>query len=177
MSKVIVECATCGKQFERAKKEVTRSKKVGRVTYCSRSCSGRANQHSLGKHHGHGRPNLLIAGNRRTAQTPFKWFMRVVNQRRHKKQVDIDIDYIMELWNNQKGICPFTGWKLELPKNSSVFADGDRMRRASLDRIDSNKGYVKGNVRFISVMANNCKNNFTDKEVRLFCEAVSNTNE
>ena len=174
MSKVIVECATCGKQFERAKKEVTRSKKVGRKTYCSRSCSGKSLITNFGEEW-RPRPENLVAGNRRTPQTPFKWFMKNVNRR--NKEINIDIDYIMEVWNNQKGICPFTGWKLELPKNSSVFADGDRMRRASLDRIDSNKGYVKGNVRFISVMANNCKNNFTDKEVRLFCEAVSNTNE
>tara|TARA_R110002020_G_scaffold1579_10_gene7114 strand:- start:1527 stop:2057 length:531 start_codon:yes stop_codon:yes gene_type:complete len=172
MSKVIVECATCGKQFERAKKEVTRNKKVGRATYCSRSCSGKANQHSLREHHGRGRPELLVAGNRRTPQTPFKWFMRNVNNR--NKEVDIDIDYIMELWDKQKGTCPFTGWKLELPKNSSAFAeDHPKSRRASLDRIDSNKGYVKGNVRFISVMANFCKNNFEDDEVRLFCEAVT----
>jgi len=170
MSKVIVECTTCGKQFERAKKEVTRSQKIGRKTYCSRSCSGKANQHSLGKHHGNGITTHLNAGNRRTPQTPFKWFMKNVNNR--NKEVDIDIDYIMELWDKQKGTCPFTGWRLELPKNSSVFADGNRVRRASLDRIDSNKGYVKSNVRFISVMANLCKNNFTDQEVRLFCEAV-----
>jgi hypothetical protein len=172
MSRVTVECASCGKQFERTKKEVKRNQKVGRKTFCSRSCSGKANQHSLGEHHGHGNTALLVvyAGNRRTPQTPFKWFMRNVNRR--KKEVNIDIDHIMEVWEQQKGICPFTGWKLELPKNCTVFADGSRLQRASLDRIDSSKGYVKGNVRFISVMANLCKNNFTDQEVRLFCKAV-----
>lgn len=170
MSRVTVECVSCGKQFERAKKEVKRSQKVGRKTFCSRSCAGK----SLITNFGEGwrpRPENLSAGNRRTPQTPFKWFMRNVNRR--KKEVNIDIDYIMEVWDRQKGICPFTGWKLELPKNCTVFAGGSRLQRASLDRIDSSKGYIKGNVRFISVMANNCKNNFTDQEVRLFCKAVS----
>ena len=171
MSRVTVECASCGKQFERAKKEVKRNKKVRRKTYCSRTCAGKANQHSLGEHLSNGITTHLIAGNRRTPQTPFKWFMRNVNRR--KKEVNIDIDYIMEVWDRQKGICPFTGWKLELPKNCTVFAGGSRLQRASLDRIDSSKGYIKGNVRFISVMANLCKNNFTDQEVRLFGKAVS----
>ena len=147
---------------------------MGRPLYCSRHCSGKVLIANLGAEWINGRPENLISGNRRTPQTPFKWFMRNVNRRRFKKEVSINIDYIMEVWEQQKGICPFTGWELVLPVNSCVFASkDDRPRRASLDRVDSSKGYVKGNVRFISVMANNCKNNFTDEEVKTFCKAVS----
>jgi len=35
------------------------------------------------------------------------------------------------------------------------------------------KGYIKGNVRFVSLMANYCRNEFTDEDVKLFCEAVT----
>lgn len=45
-------------------------------------------------------------------------------------------------------------------------------RRASLDRIDSSIGYIPGNIRFVSVMANYCKNSFSDQEVFEFCQAV-----
>ena len=44
---------------------------------------------------------------------------------------------------------------------------------ASLDRIDSEKGYVKENVRFVAVIANFSKNKFSDEDVIDFCEAVT----
>jgi hypothetical protein len=44
--------------------------------------------------------------------------------------------------------------------------------RASLDRIDSSKGYVNGNIQFVSYMAQIAKNEFSDGELRSFCEAV-----
>lgn len=37
----------------------------------------------------------------------------------------------------------------------------------SLDRLDSSKGYVKGNVRVISKRANQLKNNATVEEMRM----------
>lgn len=43
---------------------------------------------------------------------------------------------------------------------------------ASLDRIDNAKGYIQGNVRFITVMANLARSTFTDEQVLEFCHAV-----
>jgi len=44
---------------------------------------------------------------------------------------------------------------------------GIEMTSPSVDRIDSSKGYVKGNVRVISKRANQLKNNATVKEMEL----------
>lgn len=44
------------------------------------------------------------------------------------------------------------------------------MVRPSLDRIDSNKGYIPGNVRVISYRANSLKNNATIEEMELILE-------
>lgn len=44
---------------------------------------------------------------------------------------------------------------------------GTPMVGPSLDRIDSNKGYVKGNVRVVSKRANMLKNNATIEELEL----------
>lgn len=49
-------------------------------------------------------------------------------------------------------VCPVLGINMESP---------------SLDRIDSSKGYVKGNVRVISMRANMLKSNATIKELTL----------
>ena len=44
--------------------------------------------------------------------------------------------------------------------------------RASVDRIDSSKGYIKGNIQFVSLVAQYAKNMWDEKELYNFCEAV-----
>jgi hypothetical protein len=57
--------------------------------------------------------------------------------------------------------CPVLG--LKILKNSDIrFIDNS----PSLDRIDINKGYVKGNVKVISIKANRLKNNATIEETK-----------
>jgi len=171
MAKVFIKCEVCDLEFERKRGEVNRSKRLGRPQYCSRRCSAKANEGSLGEHLGSGRPENLIKGNRRDKYSEFKWFMRCI--RRRNKEYNVDLEFLKNLWEEQSGICPLTGWSLMLPKHSSKWkTKQEKQYRASIDRIDNSKGYTKGNIRFISVMANYCKNDFTDEEVKLFCEAV-----
>ena len=55
--------------------------------------------------------------------------------------------------------CPVLGIPLEL-----VAAKGTRDNKPSLDRIDSSKGYIKGNVQVISWRANHLKTDGTLEE-------------
>lgn len=168
MKTTICECKVCNKNFERPTKEVDRSKKIGRPNYCSRRCAGLGNKEigkkNLGKELGNGERIKLYAGSKKDEYTPYKQFLRSAKQR--FKQIDIDLQHLKEIWEKQQGKCPFTGWDLSLERNNLP-------HQASLDRIDSNKGYVKGNVRFIALIANYCKNNFTDEEVLKFCNSVA----
>jgi hypothetical protein len=172
MSVVLLRCPVCENDFERNKKEYNRSQKFGRPSYCTRSCSGKAHIRNLGEYCGKGRLENLVL--RTTDQyTPFRYFLRSIKRREYRKgKSDIDLKYLKALWDTQYGICPFTGWELVLPEGSSV-RKNKSTKRASLDRIDNLKGYVKGNVRFIAIIANYCRNNFSDNELKLFCEAVS----
>lgn len=52
-----------------------------------------------------------------------------------------------------------------IPETCPVF--GTPMKRPSVDRVDSSKGYVKGNVRVVSWRANTLKNNATLEELKL----------
>lgn len=45
--------------------------------------------------------------------------------------------------------------------------------RASLDRIDSTKGYIIGNVQFISTPINYLKNTMTDLETKQYLKLIS----
>ena len=83
---------------------------------------------------------------------------------------------LWELWESQQGICPYTGWKMVLPETSSQYNREANVRdpkRASLDRIDSSKGYIKGNVQFVCHMANVAKNDYTHDQMIEFCRAIA----
>ncbi len=62
--------------------------------------------------------------------------------------------------------CPVLGLKLE--RGTGGMQDNS----PSLDRIDSSKGYIKGNVRVISYRANTIKNCGTAEEHRLIAEFI-----
>lgn len=73
--------------------------------------------------------------------------------RNNKCGCDLTIEYIKQIWDDQNGICPLTGWALILPQGTAKGWETSDPSNASLDRIDPSKGYVKGNVRFIAYMA------------------------
>jgi hypothetical protein len=67
--------------------------------------------------------------------------------------------------------CPILGIKLEV-------GNGHSMRNSpSIDRIDPTKGYVRGNIQFISHKANTMKSDATLEELRMlvrFMESLAN---
>ncbi len=176
MASVNLTCNECSKSFSKEKKEYDRWVRKGREQfYCSQSCSTTHGN----KVTPHGNQANLVANNRKTKYMQVAWFLRVVTARTKKASykkgpTDLTLEYLLGLWESQNGICPITGWKLILPYNCSRWSDENPFgpSSASLDRIDNSIGYVQGNVRFIAVMANYARNNFTDEEVIEFAKAV-----
>ena len=62
--------------------------------------------------------------------------------------------------------CPILKHKFEIGKV------GGSKYSYSLDRIDPNKGYIKGNVQVISRLANAMKNNASPQELKLFAQYI-----
>ena len=73
---------------------------------------------------------------------------------------DLDREYLVRLWKKQQGKCAVTGAVLTGKPGSR---QSKNPYRASLDRINNGKGYVKGNVRFVSHWYNNAKSTWPDK--------------
>jgi hypothetical protein len=61
--------------------------------------------------------------------------------------------------------CSLTGWDITA---SDVYGNS-----ASLDRIDSNIGYIEGNVQWVHKMVNMCKQQYTQEDFIYMCKSVS----
>ena len=66
---------------------------------------------------------------------------------------DIDATYLQNIWTGQ---CPILHVPLMIGKKRGTISE---LNLASLDRLDNTKGYIKGNVHFVSFRANNIKSN------------------
>ena len=181
-SKIICDNKDCRKEFERLNSEINRSKRIGRKQYCSPSCWGKSDR-NVGL--SYVSKDILkenqdkikeYANNKRDIYTPFRYFIKVCNIKDRKKEVNIDVDYLVHIWQKQNGICPITGEELLLPNNTDGWKSKDHVFRASLDRINPKLGYIKGNVRFIAWTANIARNRISDEELIEFCRVVVKNN-
>lgn len=79
---------------------------------------------------------------------------------------DIDLEFMYEMWNKQKGKCALTGIPM------TVTEHGRTNTNISLDRIDSNKGYTKDNVHLICSAVNFMKSNLSLDEFIMYCQSI-----
>lgn len=174
-------CESCGAKFNRCASETKRNKKKGRKVFCNNRCQAQHPDNDAKLIKAQTSPNrhkwtskTAPRGIFKDEFSNFRWYMTNVRRssKKRKYEYDIDLNYLKNLWEIQKGICPLTGWELVL--KSHTYRPNEKMtiHHASLDRIDSKKGYIKGNVRFISIMANYAKHKWGDDDLIEFCNAV-----
>jgi hypothetical protein len=167
-----VKCYTCGNEFEKRNADYNRTERLGQRHFCCLSCSvttrnkelspeERKNCYDISKH----------SGNRLDEYSPFKIYLNKGRISLSKHKCEIDVIYLKEMWDKQKGICPYTGIKMILPKNTKEYSIRS-LKKASLDRIDSSKDYIKGNVEFVCCAINLAKNSFTRKEMEIFISEI-----
>ena len=81
-------------------------------------------------------------------------------QRSKKLNVDCSVDasYLEEIFPTDKK-CPALGIPFKIGD------EGGRLNSPSLDRIDNSKGYIKGNVVWVSMLANTIKTSATPEQI------------
>lgn len=83
-----------------------------------------------------------------------------------KYPFDLDSNYLLELWKNQEGLCFYTKQKMNIIHLKYSFWS------PSLDRLNPNAGYVKGNVVWALHGVNCFKQELTLNEFLNFVNTV-----
>lgn len=87
---------------------------------------------------------------------------------RNKFEVNVSVEDLKSLWHKQEGRCAYT----QLP----LLATANQLNTVSLDRIDSSKGYIVGNIQLVCSAVNKMKSNMTERQFIDLCLLVAQNN-
>lgn len=94
------------------------------------------------------------------------WNRCKLNSEKSGKEFSITIEYVWELFIQQNKLCKISGAPITIN-------NGKKNQTASLDRIDSSKGYIQGNVQWVHKDINKMKSNFNEQDFISFCHQIS----
>jgi hypothetical protein len=159
--KVTVKCPDCGK--ERQIRKARESSKVCKACAHIRCCSREKRLGSL---------NPAWRGTEHIPKTKYGQWKAGAEKRGH--EWDLTIEALEALYVQQRGRCALTGAPLVVALRSQVErheVDPDAV--VSLDRIDSSRGYVPGNVQLVSWATNRAKSDLSSSAFAALCRSVA----
>lgn len=87
-------------------------------------------------------------------------------------EFNVSVEYLHEIWIKQNKKCPYSGIEITFTRIEEEF----KYKTASLDRIDSSKGYIEGNVQWTTKQVNFMKQNLSDEDfLNLVTKIYENT--
>lgn len=106
---------------------------------------------------------------------PRRFWSRIKYMARERNlDLTITAKHAYDLFVKQGGLCALTKWPLKFPdpvKNKKGSSTPNCT--ASLDRIDSAKGYTPGNIQWVHKDVNRMKNVYSQEYFISMCAAVS----
>jgi hypothetical protein len=138
------KCSGCGK--EQAYTRMDHAKQSDLRDWQCKSCVSRAK----------GFENNKPVGDRQRA---FNKFKKSALSRGLQWSISLD-----EMYHSFDGACALSGWPISI-----LYLD----QTASLDRIDSSKGYTQDNIQWAHKMVNMAKNKYPQAEFIAMCNAVA----
>ena len=102
------------------------------------------------------------------SKTHWSQIIRHANNKKH--EVAITIEDAWNLFCGQNRKCAITGTDIHFVNSGAVDTT------ASLDRIDSGKGYIIGNVQWVHKDINSMKSNLKQEKFITLCKLVANNN-
>jgi len=99
---------------------------------------------------------------------------RAANRGTNSEKIDVSLDYVYSVGSSQDFLCALTGTELEFTRGGSNWlGKWCNPNSCTIDRIDSTKGYVKGNIQLITWRANCLKQHLDNEEFIDFCKEVA----
>lgn len=161
-----VICDYCGRAFDMEIRRIKYNRKrFIYLHFCSRSCKSK---HTLQQ-----QPNLttnVIPGSKTDELSPFRNHLKRIRTR--QPQTNLTLNDLKHQWVAQCGKCAISGQHLVLPCNTGVKTPTQPLL-ASVDRIDSSRGYTADNIQWVCLMAQYAKNVFSNADVIQFCIATA----
>jgi len=103
------------------------------------------------------------------------WYLRNCAKRRGISWSDeLTIEYLYDLLLKQNKKCALTGLNIDLTESRLGSNVDFKLMTASLDRIESSKGYEPNNVQWVHKHINKMKNNFEESYFIKMCGLVIN---
>ena len=87
-----------------------------------------------------------------------------------KLDIDIDLEFLLDLYEKQEGKCALTNIKFTFERNP-IGVKNLLPYNPSIDKINPSKGYTKDNVRLLLVIMNLSLNNFGEECLYEVCKA------
>ena len=94
-----------------------------------------------------------------------------IRVKKSKLEFNITKEYVNNLFIKQESKCKLSGIPITLPK-----CWNDKSFTASLDRINSNLGYIEGNIQWVHKNVNIMKNVFPENMFIYFCKLIHENN-
>lgn len=102
------------------------------------------------------------------------WSRIVKHASERNLEFSIGMEYAWKLFQKQKCKCALSSVDIVMDRSwSQNTYMGNSVNTASLDRIDSSKGYVKGNVQWVHKTINKMKSNLLESDFINWCSRVS----
>lgn len=105
------------------------------------------------------------------------WYFSSIGNRSnyHNFKMEVTKEYMWELFLKQERKCALTGLPLKFVQSQRDNKNGEQT--ASIDRIDSTKGYTKDNIQWVHKDVNKMKNAFPQERFIEICKLVAKTSQ
>lgn len=139
----------------------------GEITHISQNQWGKIKTCGRAAIHYTGENNWSYKGYNQISQD--YWSQVKYNAGKRKFEFNITIEYAWKIFESQRGLCALSGIEISHTKDSFT-----KKRTASLDRIDSSKGYIETNIQWVHKDINILKNDLNVNDFREWCYKVAN---
>ena len=154
------KCVHCGHEEERRAKNIKRAIKKGIGLSCKAPGCG------LSKLTSERAKKVFRSGTENISGAYFSSIR--YGAKRRSIPFEITIEDLQDLYNKQEGKCKYTG----LPLVMELGCENESRNTGSIDRIDSGKGYVPGNIQWVHKDINNMKMALQEDTFINYCKLV-----